>query len=380
MSFPIAVIIMLIAGISGGTVNYLLPSNEDAQRSKIRNWIQCVLLGTGATILVPLFLEIAQSKLLDEIHLGYQWQQTKEAPAKKNNADTTAALTNSSTPVNKPTDSSNRQDTSTAAPKPGDTKKETAANKKTTAAEKPSTEPAEVPLKNYLLWTAYCFLAAAAGVRFINNIMDSVIKDRQIANLKDQNAETEKQKQEAEAKKAAAEKQQREAEAQQALAEKEKAMLTMQNKVNLLEAEETVTASFNPAAQAVRAAALPVIGEITYADDPQKGRFGGKREVNNKRLDAAVLKSSIPMFYNVIIWVEATNNQPLKGDIILYLHDSFANPVRVIKEEEFTEGKAVVKVKAWGAFTAGAVCDNGETLLEYDLSMDEKFPAAFREK
>lgn len=358
MSFPIAVIIMLIAGIAGGTVNYLLPSNEDAQRSKIRNWIQCVLLGTGATILVPLFLEIAQSRLLDNIHIGYEWQQTQ--PVKKS----------STAIISKPTDSSTlKTDSNTTQPK-------TTTTKKTTEAQ-----PEEFPLKNYLLWTAYCFLAAAAGVRFINNIMDSVIKDRQIANLKDQNAETEKQKQEAEAKKAAAEQQQREAEAQKATAEKQKEMLTMQNKVNLQEAEQTVVASMAPAPlAAIRNVALPAIGEITHSDDPQKGRFGGKREGNNKRLEAAVIKSSIPMFYNVIIWVEATNGQPLKGEVIMYLHDSFANPVRVIKEEEFTEGKAMVKVKAWGAFTAGAVCDNGATLLEYDLSLDDKFPKEFREK
>ena len=354
MSFPIAVIIMLIAGIAGGTVNYLLPSNEDTQRSKIRNWIQCVLLGTGATILVPLFLEIAQSRLLDNIHIGYEWQQTP--PVKK----TSTAV------ISKPTDSSTlKTDSNTTQPK-------------TEPAKKPTEE---FPLKNYLLWTAYCFLAAAAGVRFINNIMDSVIKDRQIANLKDQNAETEKQKQEAEAKKVSAEQQQREAEAQKATVEKQKEMLTMQNKVNLLEAEQTVEASMAPAPQAaIRDVALPVIGEITHSDDPQKGRFGGKREGNNKRLEAAVIKSSIPLFYNVIIWVETTNGQPLTGEVIMYLHDSFANPVRVIKEDEFTEGKAMVKVKAWGAFTAGAVCDNGATLLEYDLSLDDKFPKEFRDK
>jgi hypothetical protein len=37
----------------------------------------------------------------------------------------------------------------------------------------------------------------------------------------------------------------------------------------------------------------------------------------------------------------------------------------------------MVKVKAWGAFTAGAVCDNGATLLEYDLSEDQRFPEDF---
>ena len=379
MSFPIAVIIMLIAGISGGTVNYLLPSNEDAQRSRIRNWIQCVLLGTGATILVPLFLEIAQSKLLDQIHLGYGWQQTTANAAAKTNNDS-AMLTVSTNKATQPTDSAGKMDTATRVAKPAPAK-DTVINKKTTVPVKQDAAPAETPLKNYLVWTAYCFLAAAAGVRFINNIMDSVIKDRQIANLKDQNAETEKQKQEAEAKKAAAEQQQREAEAQKAIAEKQKEMLSMQNKVNLQEAEKTVVAAFVPAPQAdIQPRAMPVIGPITHADDPQKGRFGGKREVNNKRLEAAVIKSSIPLFYNVIVWVETTDGQPLKGDVIMYLHDSFADPVRVIKEEEFTEGKAMVKVKAWGAFTAGAVCDNGATLLEYDLSQDERLPKEFREK
>src|SRR5882757_2219848 len=65
MSFPIILIVMLCCGLLGGLINYLLPANDNTDTGKkIRPGWQCILLGLGATLLVPLFLEIAQSKLL----------------------------------------------------------------------------------------------------------------------------------------------------------------------------------------------------------------------------------------------------------------------------------------------------------------------------
>ena len=97
MSLNIILVIMILSGITGGSVNYLLPANTDpVSGKKITNYLTCLVLGISATILVPLFLEFAQSTLLNDID-----QPTADGP----------------------------------------------------------------PLKNYFLFTAYCFLAAAAGLR-----------------------------------------------------------------------------------------------------------------------------------------------------------------------------------------------------------------------
>ena len=121
MSIYVVIIIMIAAGLLGGCVNYLLPSNEK-DGIKIRQLINCIILGTGATLLVPLFLEIAQSKLLDNMYFG--WKK----------ADIISSAV-------------------------GNT------------------------LKNYLLFTAYCLVAAAAGFRFIDSVINSVVKEKEAFQL-----------------------------------------------------------------------------------------------------------------------------------------------------------------------------------------------------
>ncbi len=380
MSFPICIIIMLLAGITGGAVNFLLPSNIDPEtKAKIRNFFTCVVLGIGATVLVPLFLEIAQSKLLDKIHLGYSWQYQESLTEKKDSV--TSALVDIKAAAK--TDSTNAD-----SAKPGQASNPVSTTTKKMSEKKLAAE--EMPLKNYLLFTAYCFLAAAAGVRFINGIIDSVLKDRQIANLTDKNADekkkkeeaeaqknlAEKEKQEAELKKTAAEKAKQQAEQQKAIALKAKEKLSRQNMVNLLECESQVAKSKGKSF-ATRSATAVSIGEVTVPDDPQKNRFGGLRESGNKKLDADVSESSeYKGFYEVKIWVETTDGSTLAGDVIFYLHDSFVEPVRVVKE--IRDNKATVSVVAYGAFTVGAVCDGGRTLLEYDLALNPNFPEPFR--
>ncbi|MBL7728848.1 MAG: hypothetical protein JNM68_14225, partial [Dinghuibacter sp.] len=88
--------------------------------------------------------------------------------------------------------------------------------------------------------------------------------------------------------------------------------------------------------------------------------------------------SDIPGFYDVAVWVEALNGEQLEAPVVFYLHDSFAQPVRTVAKNEFTDGKDGILLKDWGAFTVGSVCDNGEILLEYDLAEDTQFPEAFR--
>ncbi|UFH52296.1 YEATS-associated helix-containing protein [Spirosoma sp. KNUC1025] len=60
----IVLLIMLVGGILGGIVNfYFVPAPTDQPQSLGR----CVILGVGASALVPIFLFITQSKVLDKL-------------------------------------------------------------------------------------------------------------------------------------------------------------------------------------------------------------------------------------------------------------------------------------------------------------------------
>ena len=60
-----------------------------------------------------------------------------------------------------------------------------------------------------------------------------------------------------------------------------------------------------------------------------------------------------------------------------HLHPSLAPPVVAVKVQD---GRAVLNLAAWGAFTVGALADGGQTTLELDLAEDETFPELFRSK
>jgi hypothetical protein len=65
------------------------------------------------------------------------------------------------------------------------------------------------------------------------------------------------------------------------------------------------------------------------------------------------------------------------GAVEFHLPPTFPESVRRV---EAHEGRAVLTVAAWGAFTIGVSCDDGRTTLELDLSQDANFPPLFRER
>lgn len=115
-------------------------------------------------------------------------------------------------------------------------------------------------------------------------------------------------------------------------------------------------------------------------DDPWKDRFGGKPEANHRRLRAEVsaVRGEEDSF-RIHLWVESTDEEkhPLKDRARFFIHDTFpANKpfVRV------AGGTAELRLRGWGAFTVGALADDGDTELELDLSSDRSFPRTFRER
>lgn len=113
-------------------------------------------------------------------------------------------------------------------------------------------------------------------------------------------------------------------------------------------------------------------------DDPQKGRFGRKsvREDKGRKLDAKVDQSG--SFFTVDVLVETLPGaaKPLDGQVDFYVHDTFPREVYSVIAKD---GKATYDFYASGAFTIGAVCDDGLTLLELDLSRLRDAPKRFRE-
>lgn len=115
-------------------------------------------------------------------------------------------------------------------------------------------------------------------------------------------------------------------------------------------------------------------------DDPWKGRFGGKPESNHRRLRADVSPvRGEEDWFRIHLWVESTDEDqhPLEGRMRFFIHDTFpANKPFV----HVVGGEAELRLKAWGAFTVGALADDGDTELELDLSSDRSFPRTFRER
>ncbi|HEY0990297.1 MAG TPA: TIR domain-containing protein [Kofleriaceae bacterium] len=109
-------------------------------------------------------------------------------------------------------------------------------------------------------------------------------------------------------------------------------------------------------------------------DDPEKGRWGGSATTSSRRMTAEVQETS-PDWYRVTVTVEGLGDDRLEGEVEFHLHPSFTPAViRRIAEAN----RATLPLGAWGAFTIGAVCDGGATMLELDLAEVESFPEKFR--
>lgn len=125
------------------------------------------------------------------------------------------------------------------------------------------------------------------------------------------------------------------------------------------------------------AAAEPVPGSAE--DDPWKGVFGGQSiDRAAGRLLSAEVKAlgNTPGWYGVTLSVSALPGAaPLEGTVRFFLHDSFINDRPQVR---VAAGQAVLHLKAWGAFTVGALADEGRCRLELDLAGLESAPMEFR--
>lgn len=121
--------------------------------------------------------------------------------------------------------------------------------------------------------------------------------------------------------------------------------------------------------------------EAENSQDPWKGRFGGKNSDNDRQLQAEV--KPIPGsqgLYAIRLKVSSLHPDPnpLKGAVQFFLHPTFNNEKPVVTVGP--NGVAELNLKAWGAFTVGAIADDGQTKLELDLSELETAPSEFRSR
>lgn len=109
-------------------------------------------------------------------------------------------------------------------------------------------------------------------------------------------------------------------------------------------------------------------------DDPWRGKFGGKSSAAGASLEAAVSPTSNPSTFKVDLVVRGGKNAA--GTKVLYfLHHTFGLEPRV--SILGADDRAPLQLYAWGAFTVGALLEDGTT-LELNLATLPGAPDLFR--
>lgn len=208
------------------------------------------------------------------------------------------------------------------------------------------TAPPAPTLDKYLVFGGYCLLGAISAQRLITTLSEKVLQIARDAKTAAQEAKVE--------------------------ATETRASMEQTKKVALA-AKDAIQYGIteNPMEVPAQSIAPPLdpalIEEALTSDDPWKGKFGGKTEVNDRKLQAELVRlADRPSWAVVSLKVNSTSAQrPLTGTVTFFLHPTFKNYNPVVP---VSQGEAVLNLTTWGAFTVGAVCDDGRTKLELDLS------------
>ncbi|HEX2781365.1 MAG TPA: pYEATS domain-containing protein, partial [Gemmatimonadaceae bacterium] len=115
-----------------------------------------------------------------------------------------------------------------------------------------------------------------------------------------------------------------------------------------------------------------------FPDDPRKDMFGGRSVANGRTISATVtpIKGDRDWF-DVEIDVRPTPGAPpVAGEVTFYLHPTFNPPIKLVVAHD---GVASLSLVSYGAFTVGAIADDGATELEFDLATIEGAPKRFLE-
>jgi len=117
--------------------------------------------------------------------------------------------------------------------------------------------------------------------------------------------------------------------------------------------------------------------KTTYVDqDLQKGRWGGKSEVNGRKISATVTTSDVEGYYTIRFLIESTQAGTPLPPAALMVHDSYQFPDDAIYLKPNDDGKISLQLLGYEAFTVGVVFEDG-TELELDLNNVKGFPKDF---
>jgi hypothetical protein len=116
---------------------------------------------------------------------------------------------------------------------------------------------------------------------------------------------------------------------------------------------------------------------IRVSDDPNKGRFGGRRSRGGFELRAEFRPPSNKNWVRITLTVVAKRELPKDAIAEFFLHDSF-RPSRA--KAAFRKGEATQAVTSWGGFTVGAWIPSAKVELELDLARERGAPRIIRER
>jgi pYEATS domain-containing protein involved in immunity len=117
---------------------------------------------------------------------------------------------------------------------------------------------------------------------------------------------------------------------------------------------------------------------VDWNDDTVPRIFGQQPAEANGR----GLRGEISVRYEqalvIRLVVERRGGVPLTGDVAFLLHPTFHSRVRVVPVDG--DDRADLEIYCTGWFTVGAIADNGQTLLEYDLRSLAGAPDWFKQR
>lgn len=141
---------------------------------------------------------------------------------------------------------------------------------------------------------------------------------------------------------------------------------------------EGKTSTATGSAATLRSATGPGPQPGNVPDDPWKRAFNGSPRQRNRILEAevrSVAGSSTLFDIRLSVRSEFPETDPLRGTVQFFLHPTFARDKPVVTVNQ--HGVAELNLRAYGAFTVGALADDGRTTLELDLAELPGIPAVF---
>jgi hypothetical protein len=106
--------------------------------------------------------------------------------------------------------------------------------------------------------------------------------------------------------------------------------------------------------------------EAPFTDDPNKGQFGGHALVEGRQLSATISRIEGTDLARVDLRFSPGSASPLPHAVTFHLHPTFAPNDKVTVPVD-AAGNARLEITSYGAFTVGAVPDDGHPPLELDL-------------